>query len=60
MKVKLDTYQMIDREDAHEYLKNKFQFPDYYGRNLDALYDLLTEMDETEVVIVHRDEACAY
>ena len=59
MKVKLDTYQMIDREDAHEYLKNKFQFPDYYGRNLDALYDLLTEMHETEVVIVHREEASA-
>ena len=60
MKVKLDTERMIDREKAHEYLKEKLQFPEYYGRNLDALYDCLTDLDETEVVIVHRDEAGAY
>ena len=60
MEVQLDTYCMKDREKAHVYLREKMQFPDYYGGNLDALYDCLTELDETKVCIVHRDEAGAY
>ncbi|MDO5849957.1 MAG: barstar family protein [Methanobacteriaceae archaeon] len=31
-------------ENYHDYLKNKLNLPDYYGNNLDALYDILTEM----------------
>ena len=27
--------------ELHEYLKKVFQFPDYYGRNMDALWDCL-------------------
>ena len=30
----------------HEYLKFKLEFEDYYGCNLDALYDELTEITE--------------
>ena len=60
MQVQLDTKYMFDREKAHEYLKEKMNFPDYYGRNLDALYDCLTELDEAEVTIVHRAQAGAY
>ena len=30
----------------HDYLALKFEFPDYYGKNLDGLYDLLTESRE--------------
>ena len=37
----LDALQMQNRDDAHIYLKEMFRFPDYYGENLDALYDLL-------------------
>lgn len=27
--------------DLHEYFKTAFQLPDYYGRNMDALWDCL-------------------
>ncbi len=40
----------------HAYLKEAFHFPDYYGMNLDALYDCLSDLDDTEVVIVNVDD----
>ena len=43
MNVELDGRLMTDRTATHEYLKDKLALPDYYGKNLDALYDLLTE-----------------
>ncbi len=42
-------------EEAHDYLKEQLELPDYYGKNLDALYDCLTEMDETEITIWNAD-----
>ncbi len=30
--------------EIHEILKEAFDFPDYYGKNLDALWDCLTDM----------------
>jgi ribonuclease inhibitor len=53
----LNGKRMITREVAHAYLKRKFCFPDYYGRNLDALWDLLsTTGNDTEIVIVNASE----
>lgn len=43
MEVILDCGRMTDREAAHDCLKEVFGLPDYYGRNLDALYDCLSE-----------------
>lgn len=31
-------------ENYHDYLKKELNLPDYYGNNIDALYDILTEM----------------
>ena len=51
----LDASRLCTRSAAHEYLSEQLHFPDYYGRNLDALYDCLTELDETEVEFVNLD-----
>jgi len=32
-------------EEAHLQIQKNFRFPDYYGKNLDALYDLLSTED---------------
>lgn len=45
-KIILDFNTTRTREDVHKYLAMKFDFPDYYGENLDALYDCLTDIGE--------------
>lgn len=41
-------------EETHQYLKRQFELPDYYGENLDALWDVLTEREEVLVLINSR------
>ena len=43
MQVIIDGRKMTDKQKLHEYLKEQCNFPDYYGNNLDALYDVLSE-----------------
>ena len=50
--VVLDGRKMTDRETAHLYLQKKLNLPDYYGKNLDALYDCLTEAGKPVQIIV--------
>jgi ribonuclease inhibitor len=45
-KVILDFNVTETREDVHAYLAMKLDLPDYYGGNLDALYDMLTSLGE--------------
>lgn len=42
MTIELDCRQMSDRRSTHDYLKKQLYLPESYGRNLDALYDLMT------------------
>ena len=55
-KIILNGNNLIDRTKAHVYLKETLELPEYYGKNLDALYDCLTEMDEVEVNIELPEE----
>ena len=45
-KVLLDLNPAKSVEWIHEYLKFELEFDDYYGNNLDALYDQLTSIGE--------------
>ena len=38
----LNGQKMTSAEETHQYLQHKLNFPDYYGSNLDALWDMLT------------------
>lgn len=55
--ITLDAAMLRERLPAHDYLKEALALPDYYGKNLDALYDCLTELGETEIRFVNLDAA---
>lgn len=57
MTYELDGSLMTDRKSAHEYLKSALQLPEHYGKNLDALYDVLTERGTTEKIILKNRAA---
>ena len=54
VKIVMDIIELNKR--GHEYLKELFEFPDYYGNNLDALYDCLCELDHTQVIVMNCDD----
>ena len=60
MKVWLDARRMEERGEAHAYLRERLDLPDYYGRNLDALYDCLTEMSGVELALLYAEEVQGY
>ena len=57
MLVRIDGAEILSRDDLHDALSRQLSLPEYYGRNLDALYDCLTELSEpTELHLVHKAE----
>jgi ribonuclease inhibitor len=53
----IDGNKIADRKILHEYLQTQLDFPSYYGKNLDALYDLLScYTKEVEIQFIHRNE----
>lgn len=54
--VRLDGEMIQDKAQLHNWLAEELGFPSWYGRNLDALYDCLTDIrDETRLVIFHSE-----
>lgn len=49
-KILLNLHVPKTAEQVQRYLALEFDFPDYYGENLDALYDMLTCMTEDTCV----------
>ncbi len=52
---KLDFSGITSREELHDYLAKKLELPEYYGRNLDALYDCLSEMPLCMISLYHLE-----
>ena len=50
--VRLDCRNMKTKREAHEYIAKTLCFPDYYGKNLDALYDCLTEFCRDTLIVI--------
>lgn len=46
-------YEYLEIEEIHEALAQELDFPDYYGANLDALYDVLTEISEETTITLN-------
>ncbi len=46
MDYEIDLSGVHDKEGLHELLAQKLPLPDYYGKNLDALYDCLVDPHE--------------
>ena len=53
----LDFRKVKSIEEVHDIMMKTFEFPSYYGKNLDALNDCVSEMiiEEKLYIIVDRD-----
>ena len=48
------------KKDGHDYLKKALNFPNYYGKNLDALYDCLTDIGVDTVIVLKNKDYVSY
>ena len=53
----LDAKKMLEKENMHEYFAKKFDLPEYYGKNLDALFDCLCEINEPTLIKLKNEDA---
>lgn len=54
MEIKLSPEKCRTKEMTHAYLKEILRFPDYYGENLDALYDCLCDISKKTKITVPK------
>ena len=54
--IELDGRRLQRCEDGHLYMKEKLQFMEDYGCNLDALFDALTEWSSEEEIRIYDSE----
>ena len=53
----LDAKKMTSKEVLHDCLAELFRFPGWYGRNLDALYDCLGDVQEdVELCVLDKEK----
>lgn len=52
----IDGKQIENKEMLHQTLKEALEFPEWYGNNLDAMYDLLTGMQEKVTIEIQDQE----
>ncbi len=52
IQITIDLTDIRDKESFHDRIQEALDCPVYYGRNLDALYDVLTDSDSMELDFV--------
>lgn len=57
--ITLDGNILADDAQVHDYLKEHLGFPEYYGKNLDALHDCLGDLEDMEITIIAPKEDSA-
>ena len=57
-RIELDVGRIETVRALHIYLQYRLELPDYYGRNLDALHDCLTEITEDTQITLRTKEIC--
>ena len=50
--IRLNGSRMLGKAEMHSYLKRKLDLPEYYGNNLDALWDCLSTDSLPRKVII--------
>ena len=55
--ITLDCTKITDKAELHKVIADTLEFPDWYGNNLDALYDCLTGISDDICIIVEGLEA---
>lgn len=55
MKIILEGLYIKSEAEFHNIISRRLEFPDYYGQNLDALWDCLTSWIEPPVEIIWKD-----
>ncbi len=59
MKYILDLSDVTDRDELYDAIEDQLPVPNYFGRNLDALYDDLSEVSDSWDLIVKNYEEFA-
>lgn len=52
--ITIDCRGFVPRNDLHKALADALSFPDWYGRNLDALHDVLTDIRTDTTLILQN------
>jgi len=55
--IEIDGHNILSSSDFHREIKQKMDFPDYYGNNLDALWDCLSGHADTDVRLIWKNHA---
>lgn len=55
----VDGEKITGKDELHELFREHLSLPEYYGNNLDALYDVLsTYFTPVEITVLNREQLC--